>query len=68
MNEHFKEFLTQVRNPNLPIEKGVRDPLICLTESDEASTQIVDKEIGSILTKYGSALIDLHITDRQIYN
>ena len=39
-----------------------------LAESEEATNQIIDKNIGDVLRLHGSCLIECHITDQMVYN
>jgi hypothetical protein len=39
-----------------------------MAEAEEIGNQVIDKNIGEILSNYGEALIDLHITDQKVYN
>jgi hypothetical protein len=64
--EHFKDFVSKVNSNHL--NGPGSDRLVALAESEEAANQLIDKEIGGILSQFGDSLIDLHITDREIYN
>lgn len=69
MHEHFKEFLSVIRAQNLSgPQGGAKDRVVVLAESEDATNQIIDREIGSILSNHSESLIDLHITDHQVYN
>ena len=78
-HEHFKTLLYPVRAENLPVpkapankkeakEQAKNDYLIVLGENEEVANQIIDKNIGDILQKYGDCLHELHVTDQQVYN
>jgi len=47
----------------LQTPKGAKDNLVVLAESEEAANQLIDKNIGEILSTAGESLLDLHITD-----
>jgi hypothetical protein len=75
MHEHFKQLLFPVRATNLPVpkppankkearEQAKRDYLIVLGENEEIANQLIDKNCGEILQKYGDCLQELHVTDQ----
>jgi len=47
----------------LSAPKGAKDYLATLAESEEAANQLIDRNIGEILSTSGESLIDIHITD-----
>jgi hypothetical protein len=47
----------------LAAPKGAKDYLVTLAESEEAANQLIDRNIGEILSASGDSLIDMHITD-----
>lgn len=63
----MNQFVTQVRTESLQAQKS-KDPLVTLAESDEVANQLIDKNIAEVLLSNGDCLIDLHITDQQVYN
>lgn len=67
-HEHFKDFISQIKTENLSAPKGAKDYLATLAESEEAANQLIDRNIGEILSTSGESLIDMHITDQQVYN
>lgn len=63
-NEHFKDFVSQIRPAHLPHTSG----LTTLGESQECVDQLVDRAVAEKLQQAGTSLLEVHITDRQIYN
>ena len=68
-----------MRASNLPVpappankkearEQARKDYLIVLGENEEVVNQLIDKSVGEILQKYGDCLLELHVTDQQVYN
>jgi hypothetical protein len=39
-----------------------------LAESEEAANFLIDAGVGPVLAAHGNALLDLHITDQEVYN
>jgi len=79
VHEHLSKFVVQVKADNLPVpavpsnKKDLKkykqsDHLIVLAESEEAANSIVDSKIGEILQENGEMLLDVHITDQEVYN
>ena len=79
MHEHLSNFVVQVKADNLPVpvvpssKKELKkykqsDHLIVLAESEEAANSIIDSKIGEILQHNGEVLLDVHITDQEVYN
>ena len=79
MHEHLKNFVMQVKADNLPVptvpsnKKDLKkyrqsDHLIVLAESEEAANGIIDSKVGEILQNNGDVLLDVHITDQEVYN
>ena len=78
-HEHFKTLLLPIRANNLPVPKppankkeakelAKKDYLIVLGENEEIVNQLIDKNVGEILQKYGECLHELHVTDQKVYN
>jgi hypothetical protein len=81
-SENFSKFVTQVKVDNLPVPKAPANPkdkkemaayktskhLVVLAESDEAANFLIDASIGEVLQKHGHCLLDMHITDQEVYN
>ena len=42
--------------------------LVVLAESEEAASILIDQNIGKVFETHGSCLLDLHITDQEVYN
>lgn len=80
--ENFAKFVTQVKADHLPVPKppvNLKDKkemaaykkskhLVVLAESDEAANFLIDTSIGEVLQKHGDCLMDMHITDQEVYN
>lgn len=42
--------------------------LVVMAESEEAANFLIDASVGPILQAHGDRLVDLHITDQEVYN
>lgn len=72
--------ISQVKVTNMPVPKPPANKkeqkdflksnhLVCMAESEELANQLIDKNVGDCLKTYGEkALLDLHITDQQVYS
>ena len=67
-HEHFKDFVSQIKADNLVGAQACKDRLVVLAESEEAANMLINKDVGEVLCQLGDSLIDVHITDRQVYN
>lgn len=78
--EHFEKMIDVVRVTNMPVPKPPNSKkeqrefiksnhLVCMAETEEAANALIDKNVGDCLRTYGEkALVDLHITDQQVYS
>lgn len=79
IHEHFKTFLYCCKADNLPLPKQPTnkkeakevakiDNLLAYAEDDAFANQLIDRSVGEILRQSNDALLELHITDQQVYN
>lgn len=80
--ESLSKFVTQVKADYLPTPQAPTDSknkkemakfkkanyLVVLAESEEAANFLIDPSIGSVFAEHSARLLDLHITDQEVYN
>lgn len=66
--EHLKQFVSETTLDHLPTNPKNKNGFAALAEAKEIGNQLIDANIAEVINKYGDALLDVHITDQQIYN